>query len=156
VKEETPQSYEEARKKLNAGEVKAALDLLMGELEARPKCRDLAAEVISLCEAAGLRDAARDLTCRAVEAGNEVPQLLLRRGDEVRAKDPAAAIALYRRAVQEPWQSAGALIKLGEAYAATGNRPVAESCWRRAHFHASVPQKAQIVRLFGLGVATEE
>jgi hypothetical protein len=148
VREATPVPYLEARRILDAGELRAALDLLLHELESRPRNRDLAREVISLCRSAGLENEARDLTRRAVEAGSEVPDLIVRLADDIKDRDPKKALTLYRRAAEvSSWPQAEILLKLGHAYASGGDRAVAESCWRHAHASANPAQKAEIVRL---------
>lgn len=150
VREATGPEYAEARRKLDAGEVKEALAILVRELQRRPMSRMLAAESIAICEAAGLEEAARTLTAQAVEAGNEVPELLIRHADGLAAKDPAAALEHYRKAVRGAWAPAESFLKLGKAYAATGARPLAEACWRRAFAGATPEQKDEICSLLGV------
>jgi hypothetical protein len=150
VEAATPDAYRKARQRLDAGEVKPALDLLAGELKRRPKSRMLAREVIGLCETAGLPDTARDLTTAAVRAGNTVPELLLRQADTLAATDPKAALPLLRQAVQDPVPPPGAYLKLGNAYDAVGKRALAEACWRRAYPQATDADRRHIRDLLGL------
>ena len=143
-------AYYEARKLLDQGEVKPALDLLAKELRLRPRNRPLALEVIAVCEAARLPELANELTRGAVEGGSEVPELLLRYADDVARTDPEKALTYYRKAVQGPWPPAEAFLKLGENLQALGQTPVAESCWRRAYRTATPEQKQTIRKLMGL------
>src|SRR5262249_15376834 len=115
--------------------------------ERRPKNRLLAREVISLCEAARLSKEADELTRKAVDAGNEVPELLLRYGDLLARTDFQKALPYYRQAVQGDWVPAEALIKLGKAYEDLGQTALAEACWRQAHRSANPARQAEILRL---------
>ncbi len=146
----TPKEYREARRLLDAGEVKPALDSLARELERRPRNGPLVREVIALCESVRLADAAQALTRRAVEAGNEVPELLIRRADELAKTDPKQALELYRKAVQGDWAPAEAYLKLGRHYAELGQSHLAEACMRRAYRGASEAQKREIRKLLGI------
>ena len=150
VREATDRDYLAARRLLDSGDVKSALDLLAKELQRFPKNRDLAVEVTSLCERAVMPDAAKALARKAVEGGNLVPDLLMSVGDEKLADDPKAALEFYRKAAQGDRPPAAALVKLGHAYAALGNRPVAESCWRRAHSRAPENERPEIRKLMGM------
>jgi hypothetical protein len=150
VREATGRDYREAMALLDQGKVKPALDLLVGEMGKRPRNRALALEVISACEAAGMNDAVRNLTARAVEAGNEVADLLVRHADAIAAEKPAKAMELYRKATEGSWAPAEALIKLGQAYQTQGKTPIAESCWRRAYFRATPAQQQQIRERMGI------
>jgi tetratricopeptide (TPR) repeat protein len=146
----TDAAYYQARKLLDQGEVKPAIDLLAKELRLRPRNRPLALEVIALCEAARLPELANELTRSAVDGGSEVPELLLRYADEVARQDPQKALAYYRKAVQGPWPAAEAFLKLGQNLQALGQTPVAESCWRRAYWRATPEQREAIRKLMGL------
>jgi hypothetical protein len=88
-----------------------------------------------------------------VEAGNEVPELLIRYADE---RDPKDAVEYYRKAVQSDWPSTEGLIKLGKALAATGRRPLAEACWRRAWDGSRPDDRKEICRLLGIPEPKEE
>jgi hypothetical protein len=110
----------------------------------------LAHEVISLCEAARLPKAADELTQKAVDAGNEVPELLIRYADRLARTHPAKALAYYHHAAQGDWPPTEVFIKLGQAYHDLGQTAVAESCWRRAARTATPAQRSQILRLMGL------
>lgn len=157
VRAATPPEYLEALRLLDAGDAKAGLDLLLQEVERRPGNGALAAEAIKLAEAAGMPDAARAVARRAVAAGSDVPELLVRCGDDALARDPAAAIDFYRKAVRGPWPDARALIRLGRAYAATARQPLAESCWRRAWFGwGPADQKQEIRQLMGMAESKED
>jgi hypothetical protein len=151
----TGAAYDQARKLLDAGEVKRALDILANELRQRPRNRPLALEVIAICEAARLPELADELTRTAVDAGSEVPELLLRYGDLVASKDAQKALAYYHRAVQGPWPPAAAFLKLGKQYHGLGQTAVAESCWRRAYWRATAEEKRQIRKLMGLPEVAE-
>jgi hypothetical protein len=155
LKAATPAEYRRARRLLDDGEVKDALDLLAVELRRRPKNEPLAREVIAVCEAARLPVVARDLTRQAVEGGNEVPELLLRYADEVAREDPERALTYYRKAVQGDWAPAEAFVKLGKQYAALEQPAVAESCWRRAYPAADETQRREIRRLMELDTTGE-
>jgi tetratricopeptide (TPR) repeat protein len=150
LREATGESYYQARKMLDAGQVKPALEILVRELQRRPKNRPLARELIALYEAAGMPEAANELTRKAVEAGSEVPELLLRFADLLAKQDPKLALRYYRRAVQGEEAPAEAFIKLGQTYNLLGQTAVAESCWRRAHATATESERRQIRKLMGL------
>jgi tetratricopeptide (TPR) repeat protein len=150
VREATGTEYYQALKMLDAGEVKPALGILTAGMQRRPKNRALAREVIALCEAARMPEAANELIRKAVEAGNEVPELLLRYADLLAKKDPQRALQFYRRAVQGEQAPAEAFIKLGEQLQGLGQTAVAESCWRRAYANATEPEKQHIRKLMGL------
>lgn len=158
VRKATGPEYYEARRKLDAGDVRPALDLLAKELERRPRNRTLAREVIKLCEAARLPEVVKSLTKTAVEAGNEVPELLLRYAEDVAPADPAKAQDALRKAVGGDYAPAAAFLRLGKAYAAAGDRPLAEACWRRAFAGASQAEKSEIHSLMGVqkAAATDE
>jgi tetratricopeptide (TPR) repeat protein len=143
--------YGEALKRLDAGDVKAALDLLARELQRRPKNGILAREVIAVCRAARLPDVAWELTRRAVDAGNEVPELLIAYGDRMVQKDPKKAFLYYRQAAQGNWPPAEAFLKLGREYSELGDTAVAEACWRRAYWRGATPaQRKQIRQWLGI------
>jgi hypothetical protein len=151
----TGPAYYEARKLLDAGDVKPAIDILAKELRQRPRNRPLAVEVLGICAAAHLPDLADELTRTAVDAGSEVPELLLRYGDLLAPKDAAKALTYYRRAVQGPWPPAEAFLKLGKQYQGLGNTAVAESCWRRAYWRATDEERRQIRQWMGLPEVAE-
>jgi predicted Zn-dependent protease len=148
VRTATGPEYYEARKKLDAGEVRPALDLLARELERRPKNRTLAMEVVGLCEAARMTEEAKALTKKAVEAGNEVPELLMRYAENL-ADDPAKAREVLRKAAQGDYPPAAVFLRLGKAYAAAGDRALAEACWRRGFEQATAVEKSEIHSLMG-------
>jgi tetratricopeptide (TPR) repeat protein len=156
VRDASGPDYAEARRRLDAGEVEAALEILKKELQRRPKNEALAREVITLCEVAGKPEAAKAVIREAVEGGNVVPELLIRHGDEKAAASPEAALPYYRKAAEGHWPPAEAFIKLGKAYEALGNRPVAESCWRRAHRTATAEQKKDLRAWMGMAAKAEE
>lgn len=150
VRGATPASYREARKLLDAGRTREALDLLARDLLERPKNGPLAQEVIAIGEAARLREVALQLTRQAVEAGNEVPELLIRYADALSKTDPKKALEYYRKAAQADTAPAEALFKLGEQYAALGRTPIAEACWRRAYSQTAEPLRQQIRSKLGM------
>ncbi len=150
LREATGPEYEKALELMDAGEVKPALEILARELKSRPKNRSLAREVIALCEAAKQPDTAADLTRQAVEAGNEVPELLIRYADSLAETNPKKALEFYRKAVQAEWAPAEAFLKLGQAYADQKQSAIAESCWRQAYSYATAAQRKQIRQLMGL------
>lgn len=150
AREAAGEDYFKARTLLDEGKVKDALDLLVKEMERRPRNRALAQTVIGICEAAEMPDAVLILTRRAVDAGSEVPDLLVRYADDLAKTDPARALPYYRKACSEYWQPAETLIKTGDAYAAAGNPAVAESCWRRAWRNAEEGEKREIRRRMGI------
>lgn len=146
--------FVEAWKKLDAGETGPALDLLRRELEKNPRNRALARTLIELYDATGQAEFSKAVARQAVEAGTEVPEILLRHAEGL---DPKAAIPVLRRGAGDDWPQAEILLRLAAAYAATGNRPFAESCWRRAHRSATPAQKAEILKqLAGGGPRSEE
>lgn len=150
VREVAVGSYEKARRLLDPGEIRPAVEILVRELERRPRNRLLAREVTALCEAAGMPDAAEKLTRRAVEAGNEVPELLVRYADDLSKTDPRKALEYYRKASQTRWVPASALIRMGQAYASSGDRAVADSCWRRAWRSADAREQEEIRKRMGI------
>ncbi len=142
--------FDAARRRLDDGEVAEGIAGLSRLLPRSPRNRVLAEEVVSLCARAGQDDLARRLSHEAVEAGASVPDLLVRVADEIAVPEPERALALYRKAAAARWGSAPALVKLGKVYAATGRRPVAESCWRRAYWDSSPEAQREIRQLMGL------
>lgn len=162
LKQETSPAYLEAVKKLDAGEVQQALDLLAGELKRLPRNASLARQVISICHASGLDEKARELTRAAVEAGNEVSELVLAYSDEVAKDDPKKAMAYLQRAAKGYWPPAEVYFKLGRLYEAQGDHAIAEACLRRGYWRASPELKAEIIELLkgddpeALDVPTED
>ncbi|MBI3829404.1 MAG: hypothetical protein HY291_07800 [Planctomycetes bacterium] len=150
VKAAEPSAYREAFEKLDRGDVKDALDLLAEELRRFPKNGRLAREAIALCNAAGSAEAAKDLTRRALEAGNQVPELLVRYADALAKDEPAQALEFYKRAAHKRWPLPDVLFKLGKTYAALGKADLAEACWRKAQRRADKNTKQEILALMGL------
>jgi hypothetical protein len=150
VRKATGPEYYEARRKLDAGEVRPALDLLVKELERRPRNRTLALEVINLCEAARLPDLVKSLTRTAVEAGNEVPELLLRYAEDVAPTDPTKAREMLRKAAHGNYPQGVVFLRLGKLYSAAGEWPLAEACWRRAYPNVTQAEKSEIHSLMGM------
>jgi hypothetical protein len=150
VRKATGPEYYEARRKLDAGEVRPALDMLVKELERRPRNRTLALEVINFCEAARLPDLRKSLTKTAVEAGNEVPDLLLRYAEDVASTDPTKARDMLRKAAHGSYPQGVVFLRLGKLYSATGDWPLAEACWRRAYPNVSPAEKSEIHSLMGM------
>lgn len=101
-------------------------------------------------------EVAKRLTRKAVESGNEVPELLMRYAEDVAESDPAASLAALRRAAAGDWPPSLALLRLGKAHAAAGNRPVAEACWRRAHRNATEEEKLEIHALMEVSPPEDE
>lgn len=150
VKAAEPSSYREAFEKLDRGVVKEALDLLAEELRHYPKNGRLAREAIALCNAVGSAEAAKDLTRRAIEAGNQVPELLVRYADSLAKDEPAKALEYYKKAAHKRWPLPDVLFKLGKTYAALGKADLAEACWRKAQRRADKNTKQEILALMGL------
>jgi hypothetical protein len=154
VRRATGPEYFEARAKLDAGELRPAFELLAKELERRPKNRTLAREVVGWLDAARMEKEAKELIRKAVEAGNEVPELLMRYAED-RADDPARALEALRLAASGSYPPAAALLRLGKAYAAAGERPLAEACWRHAFSRATPVQQSEIHSLMGTRKSTD-
>ena len=149
--EATDPDYLNAFKHLDAGEIDKAGELLTKVMVKHPHNRNLALEVIEICEAAGLPDLARTLVRRAVEDGNEVTELLLRYANEVTLTNPTKAKEIYRRATKEPFASAEVFIKLGEIYAGEKQMDLARSCWRRGCGTADPQEKITLCKLIVSG-----
>lgn len=156
LREATGPDYEKALELADKGEVPAAVDLLLRELLRQPKNRGLAREALALCEAARLPTLADELTRKAVEAGGEAPELLLRYAEAVARDDAKKALGYLQRAAQGEGVPAGVFIQLGKAYAAGGRPGVAESCWRRAYWQAAPAEQAEIRKLMGLPEPPQE
>lgn len=150
VRQATPPGFQKAMSLLDAGHVQPALDLLTVEMRRQPRNAFLASEVFAVCQAVRRPDLARDLATRAVEAGSEVPELLLRHADELAKTQPQRALKFYRKAVQGNWPSAEALLKLGRHYATLGQKPLAEVCYRQAYWSGNDLQKKQARQLLGI------
>lgn len=142
--------FMQARKSLDDGKIDAALDAYRRELKNRPKNAALAREVVELCRAVDRMDLAKSFAKQAVESGVETPDLLLQFADELAATDAVKALPYYRKAAQLPGAIAPTFIKLGKAYLKSGDRPLAESCWRRAYLSATDMERNEIRRLMGL------
>jgi len=155
LKESTPAAYLRAKELLKKGETEPALEALVELMKGHPKNSPLAREVIAICEAAGLQDRANGLAREAVQAGNEVPEILLMYVQAFHKGDSERAIPFLRKGVQGTWPNSKVLIELGRAYRATGREPIAQSCWRRAHRSAGDEDKALIRELMGLEAETE-
>lgn len=149
-------SYREARRKIDLGEVNEALEILVGEMRRHPKNGELAQEVIALCEAARLPEKAKELIRQSVDQGSEVPDFLVRYASDIAEKDLDRAIEFCRKAVTGAYPSPDALLQLGKFYAAAGNQPVAESCWRRSYFSYPQPDRKEIRRLMGMDPSPDE
>lgn len=150
ARETAGEDYFKARALLDEGKVKEALDILVKELQRLPRNQALARLVISVCEAAEMPDAVLNLTRRAVEAGNEVPDLLMRYADDLAKTDPAKALPYYRKACASSWPSVEMLIRVGKAHATAGEAALAESCWRRAWRNADEEEKKELRKLLRL------
>jgi hypothetical protein len=150
LREATPAAYQEAMKLVDKGDVKKALDLLAQELRRHPRPALLAREIISLCEAANLQETAQKLTHQAMEAGVEIPELLVRHADEITRSDPKKSLDYYRKATQGNLIPAEYLMKLGQQYVRLGQPALAEACWRRAYNSASNLQRQEIINFLGM------
>ncbi|HLG42606.1 MAG TPA: hypothetical protein VI643_04510, partial [Planctomycetota bacterium] len=150
LKELTPAAYLRAKELLKKGETDPALEALVELMKGHPKNSPLAREAIAICEAAGLRDRANGLAREAVQAGNEVPEILLMYVQAFHKGDADKAIPFLRKGVQGAWPNSQVLIELGRAYSASGRQAIAESCWRRAHRSGRDENKALIRELMGL------
>ncbi len=139
--------YAAALKFMDSGAADKAGELLAGLMKKYPRNRDLAAEAIALCEAAGLPDLAKSLVRRAVENGSEVSALLLRRGDELAQSDPTQAQQFYRRATSGYYGVDEAYVKLGKLYAAQNRSDIARSCWRAGYARAYGKVKTELKKL---------
>jgi tetratricopeptide (TPR) repeat protein len=146
----TPPEYPRAVERLDRGEIEEAIAVLKELVKRHPSNVPLARRAISICEAAGMEERAARLTREAIEAGNEVPEILMRHSAALLKDDPAAAIPLLRKAAAGNWPPAQALIDLGIAYDAIGRRPVAESCWRYAARTAGPHEIERIRELMGI------
>ncbi len=140
---------EDARRLLDAGEVARALPIFLEELRRFPRSDELALYVIAACDAAGLEDEARRFVADAVDAGTEAIALLVRQADALAKSEPGKARELYRRAAHGRWGTGEAFIKLGKSYDATGERALAESCWRQGWRGADEGQQAELKKLMG-------
>jgi tetratricopeptide (TPR) repeat protein len=146
----TPENYYKALRMLDAGNVKEGLDHLTVEMQRSPKNGPLAREVIAVCEGARLQEVAKTLTRKAVEAGNEVSELLVRYADDLAPVNPEKALRYYQKAVQGDWVPAEAYFKLGHHYKSMGQTAIAESCWRRAYLSGTLLQRKQIRQLLDI------
>jgi len=146
----TDDDYRDARRKLDSGDVDAAVPLYLKVLQKLPHCRSLAKELIELCEVTSREEMARDITAKAVENGTEVQVLLLRHADALLKEKPDEALKIYRKAASQPWPGAEVFLKLGRIYTEKGQSAVAESCLRRANEHATPAQKKEIRTLMKL------
>jgi hypothetical protein len=153
LKSATPSEYSEAFKLLDIGEIDKAVDLLSKIMIDNPKNKRIAEEIINICEAAGLTDAAAKLARHAVDNGNEVPDLLIRCADDVLKSDPQQAQQFYRKATEAPWAPSDAYIKLGKMFAEQKRMDIACSCWRQGHAHGTPAQKIEISKLMHIPTA---
>lgn len=137
---------------LDAGDAAAMVAALRDLVAAHPANDALAREALAMCTALGAAAEADALAEAAVAAGARAPALLARRADRLLASDPVAAFALYRDAASAAdgaGRTSRILLALGKACAATGDRPLAEACWRRAVRSAHGAVEEELKTLLG-------
>lgn len=156
LRKATGSDYYKMRKKLDEGKIDEAFKLSLQLVKKHPKNSALAKEALSWCEVAGREEEADNLARKAVEAGNEVPALVIRYADQIAKKNPKEAIRQLRKVVSGDWPPVEAYVKLGKLYEGQGLRPMAESCWRYAHRHAEEELKSEIEELMKLKSDTTE
>jgi tetratricopeptide (TPR) repeat protein len=144
---ETPKDYKKAWEDLDQGKIESALKHFAKELNRFPKNRELAEEALGVCAMAEDSKLAAQMIKDAAEAGNEVPELLIRHANNLADKEPEQALTYYRKAANARWPSAECFIKIGNLYSHKNRNDIAESCWRRAFKYADDRQKAELRRL---------
>jgi hypothetical protein len=151
LQDATSKAYRDARAALDGGDIKKGADLLIQEVRRQPHNATLALQTLQLCEVARLPELADLMAQEAVEAGSDVPELLLRHADTLAKSDPDKALTHYRKAAQAPYVPPETYIKLGKQLNAQKQQPLADCCFRKAYLAATDVQRDEIRRLLDLG-----